>query len=43
VGRITEAQPLYRQALEVFERRLGKQHPHTLVCREGLEALGGRL
>jgi Tetratricopeptide repeat len=33
-GRDEEAEPLYVQALRIFEQRLGKEHPDTLMVRE---------
>ena len=42
-GRYDEAEPLYRQALEVFEATLGAEHPDTQTVRGNLEAfLAGR-
>ncbi len=38
-GRYNEAEPLYLQALNIRERRLGLDHPHTVTVRENLEAL----
>ncbi len=38
-GRYSEAEPLYQQALEMFEKWLGVDHPNTVTIRENLEDL----
>ena len=38
-GRYGEAEPLYRRALEAYERVLGKEHPDTLNSVNNLAAL----
>ncbi len=35
-GRYAEAEPMYQQALEMFERCLGKEHPYTITVRNNL-------
>ncbi len=35
-GRLAEAEPLYKRALEALERVLGKEHPHTLTSVNNL-------
>ncbi|MBN3962579.1 MAG: tetratricopeptide repeat protein [Nostoc sp. NMS8] len=42
-GRYTEAEPLYLQALEIFEERLEVNHPYAVKCRENLANLRDRL
>jgi tetratricopeptide (TPR) repeat protein len=42
-GRYTEAEPLYLQALEIFEQRLEVNHPWTVKCNENLAHLRDRL
>jgi tetratricopeptide repeat protein len=37
--RYTDAEPLYRRALAIFERSLGSDHPETVVCRDNLASL----
>jgi len=37
--RLSEAEPLYRRALDIFETSLGTEHPRTVNCRRNLEAL----
>jgi tetratricopeptide (TPR) repeat protein len=32
-GRYADAEPLFRQALEMCERTLGDGHPHTMMVR----------
>jgi hypothetical protein len=34
-----EAEPLYLQALEIFEQQLGVNHPWTVKCGENLANL----
>ena len=41
LGRLDEAEAFYARALGTFERALGDGHPHTGICREGLEMLRG--
>lgn len=41
-GRIQEAKKLYRRAMTIFEKGLGKKHPHTVTCRENYESLMAR-
>jgi Flp pilus assembly protein TadD len=36
-GRYTEAEPLYKRALEIFEKVLGSDHPNTEVVRYNLK------
>ncbi len=38
-GRYIEAEPFYLQALEIFERRLGADHPNTVTVRKNLADL----
>jgi Tetratricopeptide repeat len=38
-GKYDEAEPLYRQALSVFERVLEPAHPHLLACWENCAGL----
>ena len=38
-GRYSEAEPLYKRALEASERVLGKEHPDTLASVNNLAAL----
>src|SRR5262245_55017866 len=33
-GKRARAQPLFKRALRIFEKRLGAKHPHTVACRE---------
>ncbi|WP_448265827.1 tetratricopeptide repeat protein [Nostoc sp. DSM 114159] len=37
--RYSEAQPCFIQALDILERRLGVNHPNTLIVRENLADL----
>ena len=37
LGRYSEAEPLYKQALDMLEQTLGQEHPHTKIVRENLE------
>jgi hypothetical protein len=36
---LDEAEPMYRRALEVFEKSLGPDHPKTQTVRTNLELL----
>jgi tetratricopeptide (TPR) repeat protein len=38
-GKYNEAEPLYQQALNICEQRLGVYHPHTIIVRDNLERL----
>ncbi|HYZ83385.1 MAG TPA: tetratricopeptide repeat protein [Bryobacteraceae bacterium] len=38
-GKIVEAEPAYRQALDIGERELGPDHPDTLQALTGLASL----
>jgi tetratricopeptide (TPR) repeat protein len=38
-GKYKEAEPLYQQALNIFEQQLGIDHPHTIIVRGNLEHL----
>jgi tetratricopeptide (TPR) repeat protein len=38
-GKYSEAEPLYRRALEIREAQLGINHPSTATVRENLELL----
>ena len=38
-GRYEQAEPLYIQALELFRKLLGEDHPNTIVVRDNLEIL----
>ncbi|MDZ7962988.1 MAG: NB-ARC domain-containing protein [Aulosira sp. DedQUE10] len=42
-GRYTQAEPLYLQALEIYEPRLGVNHPNTVKFRENLANLRAQL
>jgi len=35
-GKYTEAEKMYRQALELMEKGLGDEHPTTKRCRDNL-------
>lgn len=35
----SEAEPLFLQALEIREQRLGVDHPDTIRCRQNLKTL----
>ncbi|MBC6418034.1 MAG: tetratricopeptide repeat protein [Prochloron sp. SP5CPC1] len=39
LGRYSEAEHLYLEALDITERRLGKEHPHTIIIRNNLKNL----
>lgn len=40
VGQLySDAEPFYRRALEIYEARLGKDHPNTLTARNNLDTL----
>ena len=32
-GKYEKAEPLYKQALEIAEQTLGKNHPHTITIK----------
>ncbi|WP_242051426.1 tetratricopeptide repeat protein [Nostoc sp. FACHB-280] len=38
-----EAENLLKQALDIYERSLGVNHPRTVTCREDLADLRDRL
>ena len=38
-GKHKEAEPLYRRAANIFEKKLGKEHPNTIKIRNNLEKL----
>ena len=38
-GRYTEAEPLYLQALELYKKLLGEDHPNTSLITENYESL----
>ena len=38
-NRLSEAEPLMRRALEIFEASLGADHPNTVIVRKNLESL----
>ncbi|MEH2360782.1 tetratricopeptide repeat protein, partial [Nostoc sp.] len=42
-GRYSEAEPLYIQALDICEQRLGVDHPNTITIRNNLAYLRDRL
>jgi tetratricopeptide (TPR) repeat protein len=42
-GRYAEAESLLQQALEIFEQRLGVNHPNTVTVRENLANLRQQL
>ncbi|NJL10208.1 MAG: tetratricopeptide repeat protein [Calothrix sp. SM1_7_51] len=42
-GKYDEAEPLYRQALDIYEQRLGSNHPRTNNCRQNLENLRSKM
>jgi hypothetical protein len=33
------AEPLYRRALNIYKKVLGKKHPDTINCQKNLKAL----
>ncbi|WP_313933746.1 MULTISPECIES: tetratricopeptide repeat protein [unclassified Calothrix] len=35
-GKYSAAEPFYVEALDIFERQLGVNHPHTVTVRENL-------
>ncbi|MCB0182395.1 MAG: tetratricopeptide repeat protein, partial [Anaerolineae bacterium] len=39
-GDYAAARPYYEQALAIFERKLGPNHPYTQIVRGNLAALG---
>jgi len=38
-GRTKEAASLFYRALDIFQRRLGNEHPKTYLARDNLAAL----
>jgi len=38
-NRLTEAEPLVRRALEIFQVSLGPDHPNTVLARDNLTSL----
>ena len=38
-GRYDEAEPLFKRALAINEKALGREHPNTLLALENLSAL----
>lgn len=38
-GRYAEAEPLLQQALAIWEKTLGPEHPHTQAARHNLQLL----
>jgi tetratricopeptide (TPR) repeat protein len=38
-GKYKEAEPLYQQALNILEQRLGVDHPRTIIVRGNFEYL----
>jgi hypothetical protein len=38
-NRLSEAEPLMRRALDIFERSFGPDHPSTKIVRRNLESL----
>ena len=42
-GRLAEAEPFLRKAVEVIERRVGPDHPRSKLYRANLEVLEQRL
>jgi Tetratricopeptide repeat len=38
-GRYEEAEPLYERALEIFEKVVGPEHPHTTIGLNNLALL----
>ncbi|ABA21483.1 kinesin light chain-like protein [Trichormus variabilis ATCC 29413] len=42
-GKYNQSEPLYLQALDILERSLGANHPHTVTCRKNLANLGNSL
>jgi Tetratricopeptide repeat len=38
-NRLSEAEPLYRRALLIFERSFGRDHPSTITVRTNLSRL----
>jgi hypothetical protein len=37
-GRYREAEPLFIQALELYQRLLGQEHPNTIIIRKNYAA-----
>lgn len=40
MGKIEAAQALFTQALSVFEKTVGAEHPNTMLCRQNAESVG---
>jgi hypothetical protein len=38
-GKYAEAEPLYRQAIEIFQASLGTDHPKTLTAKRNYDSL----
>jgi Tetratricopeptide repeat len=38
-GKYAEAEPLYRQAIEIVQTKLGLDHPSTVAMRKNYERL----
>ncbi len=38
-GRYAEAEPLYKRSLEIWEKALGKEHPHVAAALNNLALL----
>jgi len=41
-GKYNEAEPLYKQALNICEQRLGVDHPNTITVCDNFELLRNR-
>ena len=39
MGRYAEAEPLYRRSLAIWEKQLGRDHPHVATSLNNLAAL----
>ncbi|NCS80046.1 MAG: tetratricopeptide repeat protein [Microcystis aeruginosa K13-07] len=42
-GRYSEAEPLYREAINIFRERLGENHPHTQIYMEDYKTMLSQL
>ncbi len=42
-GSYSQAEPLLQEALDILQRQLGANHPHTITARENLAILHARL